>query len=690
MRERSYSDFDLLVEGSSEGGYRARVIHSPVGETGSVAIELPFTEQDIELFLLRIGRPRLAVRGGARANLMPTIEDFGAKLFDAVFRDEIRVALAASLSSAESDDAGLRIRLRLADAPELADLPWEFIYDRSAGRFLALSDWTPLVRYLELQTRIRPLSVTPPLRILVMAASPVDFDVLDSAGEKARLNEALADLVAANRVVVEAESTGTLAGLQRKLRLGEYHVFHFIGHGAFDETEDDGVLYFEGPARHSQAVTAQAIGELLHDHRSLRLAVLNACEGARSGRVDPFAGTAQTLVRQGIPAVVAMQFEITDDAALTFAHSMYEAVADGYPLDASMAEARKSVKSMPNPVEWATPVLYMRAEDGRVFALEPNLPYEHQENAPVQAPEVDRATGKPLEAAIAAGGAAEQNPDPLPDSNEPIRRPPNAVHPREDDAGLLQEDESLQKESGALPVSMAAPLPESVPTPAPEPVSAGGPAPTISGAAAPPIGAAPARADDPASVSRGRRWPVIASIVAALVVVGGLVWGVAALWGGLPSGDRQASPASTPSPTPQATPSPTTYPAVQLAIPAAVDWTMTGVSCAEGDVLSITATGTILHTLDADAVVGPDGLLTPEGVPDPIFLQYNVPGVPDVATASLIGSLDKQEPFAVGSNLTYTCPRAGALFLGINDMGLYGNSGAWDVTIVETDNPPLN
>ena len=63
---------------------------------------------------------------------------------------------------------------------------------------------------------------------------------------------------------------------------------------------------------------------------------------------------------------------------------------------------------------------------------------------------------------------------------------------------------------------------------------------------------------------------------------------------------------------------------------------MTGVSCAEGDVLSITATGTILHTLDADAVVGPDGLLTPEGVPDPIFLQYNVPGVPDVATASLI------------------------------------------------------
>lgn len=300
---------------------------------------------------------------------MPTIEEFGGKLFDAVFRDQIRVAYATSLDKAEADDVGLRIRLRLADAPELADLPWEFIYDRGARRFPALSDWTPLIRYLEMPNRIRPLSVTPPLRILVMAASPADFDLLDSAGEKTRLREALGELIDSNRVIVEEEASGTLAGLQRQLRRGEYHVFHFIGHGGFDDAEDDGVLYFEGHDGHSQAVSGQALGELLHDHRSLRLAVLNACEGARSGREDPFAGTAQSLVRQGIPAVVAMQFEITDAAAITFAHSLYEAVADGYPLDASMAEARKSVRNMPNPVEWATAVLHMRTGDGRVFAL---------------------------------------------------------------------------------------------------------------------------------------------------------------------------------------------------------------------------------------------------------------------------------------------------------------------------------
>lgn len=369
MRERGYLDFDLLIDRSGSGGYRARVVASPTGETGPVAIELPFTEQDLEIFLLKIGRPRLVTRAGPRNSLMPIIEDFGGKLFDAVFRDQIRVAFATSLDKAEGDDVGLRIRLRLADAPELADLPWEFIYDRGARRFLALSDWTPLVRYLEMPSRIRPLSVTPPLRILMMAPSPADFDVLDSAGEKARLREALSELMRSNRVIVEEEPSGTLAGLQRQLRRGEYHVFHFIGHGGFDEAEEDGVLYFEGHDGHSQAVSGQALGELLHDHRSLRLAVLNACEGARSGREDPFGGTAQSLVQQGIPAVVAMQFEISDRAAITFSHSLYDAVADGYPLDASMAEARKSVRNMPNPVEWATPVLHMRTVDGRVFAV---------------------------------------------------------------------------------------------------------------------------------------------------------------------------------------------------------------------------------------------------------------------------------------------------------------------------------
>ena len=95
--------------------------------------------------------------------------------------------------------------------------------------------------------------------------------------------------------------------------------------------------------------------------------MLNACEGARSGASDPFAGMAQSLIQQGLPAVVAMQFEITDDAAIIFAHELYGAIADGYPLEAALAEARGAIRDEGNPTEWGTPVLYSRAPDGRLF-----------------------------------------------------------------------------------------------------------------------------------------------------------------------------------------------------------------------------------------------------------------------------------------------------------------------------------
>ncbi len=62
-----------------------------------------------------------------------------------------------------------------------------------------------------------------------------------------------------------------------------------------------------------------------------------------------------------------MQFEITDRAAITFAEEFYAAIADGYAVDASLAEARKAIFASGNDIEWATPVLFMRVPDGRIF-----------------------------------------------------------------------------------------------------------------------------------------------------------------------------------------------------------------------------------------------------------------------------------------------------------------------------------
>ena len=366
MAEFSYLDFDLTLDRSATG-YRARVLRCPAIPTAR-DFSLPFSDLELENFLLKIGHSRRNMRR-LENRKVELAKDFGRRLFEAIFSDEIRSCLRQSLDTAGQQGAGLRLRLHLTDAPELADLPWEFLYDPSLNRFFVLSAQTPLVRYLDLPERIRPLPVQPPIRVLAMISAPSGFPPLDTDQEWAKLEEAVADLHLQGLVVIERLGHATLAALQRRLRRSEYHIFHFIGHGGFDERTQDGILLMEDESGGARQIGGQELGVLLHDQTSLRLAILNACEGARASHNDPFAGTAQSLVQQGIPAVIAMQFEMADETAILFAHEFYGAIADGYPVDTALAEARKAVFARGDNLEWGTPVLYMRAQDGRIFDM---------------------------------------------------------------------------------------------------------------------------------------------------------------------------------------------------------------------------------------------------------------------------------------------------------------------------------
>ena len=395
----NYKDFDLLLERAPKG-FRAQVLTSPAGQA-SVEFQLPFSDVELENCLLKLGRTTRVVRR-IESNEMTTAKSFGGALFNAVFAGDVRACLRSAADEAKRENTGIRIRLRLAD-PELADLPWEFLYNPAVNRFLALSVQTPLVRYMDLPEAIQPIAVTPPIRVLVMIASPSDYPTLDVEAEWKRLNESLEDLIAAGTIAIERLDDATLGALQRRLRRSQYHIFHFIGHGEFDPKLQEGVLLLERENQRGHRVGSQYLGMLLHDHESLRVAILNACEGARSSRQDPFAGSAQSLVQQGIPAVIAMQFEIADDVASTFAHEFYGALADGYPIDAAVTEARKAIFAGGREIEWATPVLYLRAPDGRIFDVAAAVTGK----PPVSRPEPAAGTVAPAIAATTRQGAAD-------------------------------------------------------------------------------------------------------------------------------------------------------------------------------------------------------------------------------------------------------------------------------------------
>lgn len=374
-----YLDFELEIGLGQGREYPVAVLRSPGGEARAVmrfpfdTLQLENRLKDLQIALLRSGGARRVALNREQRE----VQEFGQALFDALVAGDVRSLYDVSHTKAGSK--GLRIKLRIAD-PGLAALPWEFLYDPRRSDFVCLSSVTPLVRYLELPQPPQPLAVDPPLRVLGMIASPSNLSNLDVERERERIERALAELRQKGLVELKWVSGPTWRDLQRALRRGPWHVFHFVGHGAFDAGADEGLVMVCDDAGQARPLRATELGRFLANHRSLRLAVLNACEGARGGERDIFSSTASLLVRAGLPAVLAMQYEITDRAAIELSRAFYEAIADGLPVDAAVAEARIAVSvAVTNTVEWGTPVLYMRAPDGVIFdvgeaAAHPTLP----------------------------------------------------------------------------------------------------------------------------------------------------------------------------------------------------------------------------------------------------------------------------------------------------------------------------
>ncbi len=337
----------------------------------SASFELPFSEIELQLFVTRMAASGRQVRSAAMLTDERKVqaEEFGSALFAAVFDDDIRALLRSSREAAQDEGKGLRLRLRLDEAPELNQIPWEYLHGSTGDGFLALQTDTPIVRYAELPLPTTPPPVQLPLSVLVMISDPTDLDSLAVDKEWNTIVRATAALREQGKLVLDRTEQASLAGLHDKLRQHDVNVFHYIGHGAFHPESDQGVLAFKQPNGNSHLVPGDDLGMNLANAENLRLVVLNTCEGARSSLRDPFAGVAQSLVERGIPAVVAMQFKITDNAAQAFCDGLYTTICEGRPIDESVTHTRVSLYNEGNYAEWATPVLYMRAGDGHIFGF---------------------------------------------------------------------------------------------------------------------------------------------------------------------------------------------------------------------------------------------------------------------------------------------------------------------------------
>ncbi len=389
MGIRTYENFDVSIEPAGPQRYRARVTSGEADDEVAVDLAMPFDDTTLENFLLRLDPGRALVRSAGPSPATLAAERLGTGLYTALFSGDVADAWARARTRSWEADRGIRVRLRFAAAPELAALPWELLRDPTQDTFLALSERTPVVRHLSVNVPLRPLAVQGPLRILAVLASPGNLPTLDVEGEWGRLQEAVAAPRAAGRIVLDRLPQATVAGLAAWLRTHEVHVLHVVAHGEVDSGRGEGVVYLEDAAGQAVAAGVDVLGPFVRDHDPLRMVVLNACRSATGEPEDLFSGLAQGLVRQNVGAVVAMQFPITDAAACGFAGTLYAALVAAQPVDQAVTAARKSLL-VDHGVEWATPVLFLRAVDGVVFesltAAEPDQTPVAEASVPMPRP----------------------------------------------------------------------------------------------------------------------------------------------------------------------------------------------------------------------------------------------------------------------------------------------------------------
>ncbi len=368
------NDIELeITPGGQRGEYQVRVIRAASGGEPHGTLHL-----DVPRILGR--RPTLenavlASAAHARGGPVPEVErplrEAGQELFEGLFSGPVRETYRASVAVARERGSKLRVVLHL-DAAELAALPWEAMWDPEAHAYLCRKE--PLVRHVASPYTPEPLPVTPPLRVLCLVASPRGLPELDVTRERQHLDEALAAATADGRIHLDWLGDATWDALQDRLLTGTWHVLHFIGHGDYDPVLDQGrvALVREEDGRADWVEAGRLVDLLNEADPTPRLVVLNSCSSGQSGTQDVLSGTAAALVNGGISAVAAMQFRISDPAAVAFPRGFYKALAAGKTVDAALSSGRIAILGLGESLEWVTPVLYTRGGASRLFALEPS------------------------------------------------------------------------------------------------------------------------------------------------------------------------------------------------------------------------------------------------------------------------------------------------------------------------------
>ncbi|MCY4089188.1 MAG: CHAT domain-containing protein [Caldilineaceae bacterium] len=351
-----YTNFDITISGDSSPHV---VLATYRGLSGASTFDQDALQPVWQEYLARLGDP-------FRTQGEQLLSEIGSRLFTELIRGHVRDLWSQARS--DLDDGGrLRVRLML-HPPAVAALPWETLHDPRRNQSFCADARISLVRTQNLVSfvaRPRALEATLPLKVLLVSVETADG--LAAHEESGQIRAAIEALSSGRMHLDRLDGRVTIQHLCERLEATRPDILHIIGHG-----NEDGLLLWADNA--PALVSASTLRAALQQAECVKLVFLNACLAGQVDSSRPFAGVAHQLLQSGLPAVVAMRYEILDRSAVTFAESVYEALVSGPcrgHIDAAVSSARNSLYIRdPDRADYATPILWLNAENGRILRFE--------------------------------------------------------------------------------------------------------------------------------------------------------------------------------------------------------------------------------------------------------------------------------------------------------------------------------
>ncbi|MEW6664605.1 MAG: CHAT domain-containing protein [Thermodesulfobacteriota bacterium] len=306
--------------------------------------------------------------------------------------------------------ADLRVEITTGIA-EAAAIPWELMRDPQSDSAIALR----VQSFVRVQSdpNIGFVSVPPAdggrVRLLYIVCRPGGRNDVERRAVANRLLQDLGEDLA--RFDITALRPPTFEQLQKELTDAKaagrpFHIVHFDGRGIYEdlsktslaewlkainaltlggkEKGKHGYLLFEHPGSEEKMrpVSGSQLGQLLHD-TGVPVLLLNACQSAMHeamadkkpaadvhDEVRAIGSLAQSVIDQGIPAVLGMRYSVFVVTAAQYVGQLYAALAQGRPFGQAASEGRKYlamnpdrwVGLQPRPLQdWFVPVVYEAA-----------------------------------------------------------------------------------------------------------------------------------------------------------------------------------------------------------------------------------------------------------------------------------------------------------------------------------------